>query len=301
MVFGILESRTGLQPVGTTLLEDIHENASGNGRGQAEIILVPQPSNPPEDPLNMCRIRKELLFLTIVFGACATGVIGPLLVPGFSIIATAFQVTLTQVSILNGSLVMALGISSYLCSCFTTVYGKTGRVPFDHGPTDCFMLLGWGGQIVWLFAGLASFSRSRYGRILCSYWYSIHKWCILRSWTGSSCSALEFCSHLLSEHYISHPQTYHCWPILALGFLNTGHYVWCPLRTHRPVLPRDHISSRYPSLDASAFDRRYGKWTAWCWENQRGCFQGRQADGAFINFSVGVGCTGVVAYTNDVC
>jgi MFS family permease len=72
----------------------------------------------------MPRMRKELLFLVIIFGACLTGVIGPLLVPGFGLIAVAFQITITQVTLLNGSLVMALGVSSYVCSCLATIYGK---------------------------------------------------------------------------------------------------------------------------------------------------------------------------------
>lgn len=117
MAFGILETASSEQPTGTTLLESLEHD-------QAHLILVPQPSKSRDDPLNFSHIRKELMFLTIIFGACLTGVIGPLLVPGFPIIAMAFKITLTQVTLLNGSLVMALGVSSYLCSCLATIYGK---------------------------------------------------------------------------------------------------------------------------------------------------------------------------------
>lgn len=73
----------------------------------------------------MGRLRKELLFATIILGASATGVVGPLLVPGFSVISGVFHLeSLTKVTLLNGSLVMALGVSSYLCSCLAVVYGK---------------------------------------------------------------------------------------------------------------------------------------------------------------------------------
>jgi hypothetical protein len=48
-----------------------------------------------------------------------------LLIPGFSIIAEVFHlVDLTKITLLNESVIMALGISSCLCSCLAVVYGK---------------------------------------------------------------------------------------------------------------------------------------------------------------------------------
>jgi MFS family permease len=120
MAFGVLSDPKTPFPRGTTLLSD--QTTSKDTK--THLILVPQPSKSPNDPLNLSKVRKELLFLVIVFGASATGVIGPLLVPGFNIVASYFQVTLTKVALLNGSLVMALGVSSYLCSCFSIVYGR---------------------------------------------------------------------------------------------------------------------------------------------------------------------------------
>ena len=71
MAFGILEDSQNSSPPGTTLLENISSSRT------AEIVLVPQPRNSLHDPLNWSRIWKELLFLTIVLGCCATGVMGP--------------------------------------------------------------------------------------------------------------------------------------------------------------------------------------------------------------------------------
>lgn len=65
------------------------------------------------------------MFGTLVLGACSMGVIGPILVPGFNIVAADFGLTsLTKVTLLNGSLIMSLGVSSYLCNCLAVVYGK---------------------------------------------------------------------------------------------------------------------------------------------------------------------------------
>ncbi|KAJ5338205.1 hypothetical protein N7452_004933 [Penicillium brevicompactum] len=81
-------------------------------------------STPSTDPLTWSRLRKELLFATIIFGSCATGSLGPLLVPAFLSVAADLQVSLTNITLLNGSLVMALGISAYVCSCSARCFGK---------------------------------------------------------------------------------------------------------------------------------------------------------------------------------
>ncbi|KAF7622961.1 putative MFS transporter [Aspergillus flavus] len=76
------------------------------------------------DPLTWSHLRKELLFATIIFGSCATGSLGPLLVPAFVSLAADLQVSLTSITLLNGSLVMALGLSAYVCSCSARCFGK---------------------------------------------------------------------------------------------------------------------------------------------------------------------------------
>lgn len=82
------------------------------------------PSVASTEPLTWSRLRKELLFATIIFGSCATGSLGPLLVPSFVSLAADLQVSLTNITMLNGSLVMALGISAYVCSCSARYFGK---------------------------------------------------------------------------------------------------------------------------------------------------------------------------------
>ncbi|KAL4961176.1 carbon-nitrogen hydrolase [Aspergillus stella-maris] len=88
------------------------------------VQLLSEPSVSSTDPLTWSRPRKEFLFATIILGSCATGSLGPLLVPGFAVVAADLQVDLTSVTLLNGSLVMALGISAYACSAFARCFGK---------------------------------------------------------------------------------------------------------------------------------------------------------------------------------
>ncbi|KAF4995940.1 hypothetical protein FGRMN_4794 [Fusarium graminum] len=117
MAFGILESRGSVQPSGTVLLE-------ASGQEGMPTILVPSPSNSAEDPLNMSRPRKELYFLTLLFGACVTGVLGPVIVPAFGILSQTFETSLTKIAIINGSLVLALGVSAYISSVISDLWGR---------------------------------------------------------------------------------------------------------------------------------------------------------------------------------
>lgn len=114
MTFGILEP-VGLSvlPAGTVCLEEANT-----------LVLSPRPSSSPDDPLNWSRWRKELLFFTILLGSSICGVIGPLLVPAFEIIAQDLGVLLSQVLLLNGALILALGFSTCICSSLAQVYGS---------------------------------------------------------------------------------------------------------------------------------------------------------------------------------
>ncbi|KAF5014925.1 hypothetical protein F66182_13922, partial [Fusarium sp. NRRL 66182] len=103
MAFGIQEPTDGFQPTSTNRIQAIDNNAG-------ELVLVPQPSESSRDPLNWSRVKKELCFLTILLGSFATGSLGPLFVPGFTVLVAHFDVPLTSITLLNGSLVMALGL-----------------------------------------------------------------------------------------------------------------------------------------------------------------------------------------------
>ena len=95
MAIGIFESNNAFPP-GTSLLKALDSNDKST-----DIVLVPQPSSSPNDPLNWSHFRKEMLFAAIVFGSILTGVIGPVLAPGFTIVAGDFGVGLTQISLLS--------------------------------------------------------------------------------------------------------------------------------------------------------------------------------------------------------
>ncbi|KAF7532286.1 hypothetical protein G7054_g8116 [Neopestalotiopsis clavispora] len=117
MAFGIAEvDQNPVQPHGSVSLTD---TPSKNPPSSTMHEAPPAPN-----PLNMSRFRRELYFLTLIYGASVTGVVGPVLVPGFSLVAASLQVGLTQVTLLNGALIMALGVSAYLCAPLAEIYGR---------------------------------------------------------------------------------------------------------------------------------------------------------------------------------
>ncbi|OCF54329.1 hypothetical protein L486_08243 [Kwoniella mangroviensis CBS 10435] len=89
-----------------------------------DVILQPQPSDDPNDPLNWSRLRKEMLFISIMLCTSAVAVIGPIFIPAFSSMAAEFDRDLTAIANLNGILVMMLGITSFIGIALGRVFGK---------------------------------------------------------------------------------------------------------------------------------------------------------------------------------
>lgn len=134
MPFFILEPADGTpHPSGTSVIQDHAHHQSAT----MQVILVPSPSDSLFGPLNWPRYRKELLFAVLLFGSCATGSLGPLLVSGFADLAKHFDLDLTNIALLNDSLVMLLGVSAYLCCSLAEVLGK--RLVYIS--TTCLLLV----------------------------------------------------------------------------------------------------------------------------------------------------------------
>ncbi|WYZ36194.1 hypothetical protein EsH8_XI_000077 [Colletotrichum jinshuiense] len=123
MTFGILEAirADGSLVPGTVLLRHDAQNASDSG---GATISAPRQFDSTTSPLTLSTARKEMYFFTLVFGACVTGATGPLIVPAFSLVAAEFDTTLQHVTMLNGVLVMALGVSSYVLAAFAEIIGR---------------------------------------------------------------------------------------------------------------------------------------------------------------------------------
>jgi hypothetical protein len=82
MGLGVLEANTTAHVPGTVLLDQQaaqSENKTGrlkHGTGKnSHIVLAPQPSEDPNDPLNFSSMKKHLILAVIFFGVIIIGVV----------------------------------------------------------------------------------------------------------------------------------------------------------------------------------------------------------------------------------
>ncbi|GAA6002193.1 uncharacterized protein JCM10292_000801 [Rhodotorula paludigena] len=133
MGLGILENKyTRAAPVpGTSLLDDLKAKQAVSTEGAAHlkrdkngIVLVPQPSDDPNDPLNWSTWKRELCFFNLIFGTALVGAIGPLIAPGFVTIAGEFGVTVNRVAATNAALVLAIGAGMLPIATLAIKFGR---------------------------------------------------------------------------------------------------------------------------------------------------------------------------------
>jgi hypothetical protein len=81
----------------------------GTGRN-AHIVLAPQPSEDPNDPLNWSSWKKELCMWILCFGSMLNAAtIGPLLNSSIVVIATDLNRTITDIVVISGYNLLAVG------------------------------------------------------------------------------------------------------------------------------------------------------------------------------------------------
>ncbi|OJJ02646.1 hypothetical protein ASPVEDRAFT_62630 [Aspergillus versicolor CBS 583.65] len=156
MTFGILEPKNGQFAPGTvklsqqTSVEAPHDlplfgKTNAQDRG---IVLVPEPSASPNDPLNWPQWRKDLILFIISLQSAVVGAYGPMLGPGFVEIAGDLSVSVNEISQATSYLVLACGLGLFISNPLAKCYGK---------------------RPVYLAAGLVLFAASVWGAATNSY------------------------------------------------------------------------------------------------------------------------------------
>ncbi|KAF1941494.1 MFS general substrate transporter [Clathrospora elynae] len=130
MSFGVLEDKHLAAPPGTSIIntsgsfEDEKTDSSYLKR-DGEIILQPQPSDSPNDPLNWSPIRKECIMVLLAFSSGVTTALGPMVTPGLPLIAMKYNVSIGMVSsLIIGFLAFWIGFTTFFSAAGANIYGK---------------------------------------------------------------------------------------------------------------------------------------------------------------------------------
>ncbi|GKU06857.1 unnamed protein product [Fusarium langsethiae] len=122
MGLGVLPDRHLTDVPGTSFLRN-HASLKHDPTGK--IVLVPQPSNDPNDPLNWPAWKKNMFTVSIIIGCGAVGAIGPLLGPAMVPLAEEFDVPLQRFTLgFTGSLLISLAFGNLFCNSLAMVIGK---------------------------------------------------------------------------------------------------------------------------------------------------------------------------------
>ncbi|KAI1907053.1 hypothetical protein LOZ53_002036 [Ophidiomyces ophidiicola] len=154
MGLGVLEDRKLANVPGTTYILDDDSSPVNPDRaelsglkydrsGPVPIILVPQPSDDPNDPLNWPLWRRDLILaiLSIVSVICTTT--SPLMAANTVTTAVEFSRTFTDIALLTGYHLCAVGIAGFLFVPTARIWGK--RHLFLLGNVIIIFSSAWGG------------------------------------------------------------------------------------------------------------------------------------------------------------
>ncbi|KAI2638745.1 MFS general substrate transporter [Hypomontagnella submonticulosa] len=176
MPWGILEDKHMSHVPGTIILADqsdvpeeyrnINRDLLKHGTGKhSHIILAPQPSDSPNDPLNWPTWRKDLILVIVGLSAGVVGAYGPMISPGFVEIAAALNISINTLSQATAWVILLIGLSLFI---FNPLAKKVGRRPV-YVISSIIMLSGsiWGslakdyssflGSRVWSGLGMAPY------------------------------------------------------------------------------------------------------------------------------------------------
>ncbi|KAI8934732.1 hypothetical protein NX059_008422 [Plenodomus lindquistii] len=96
----------------------------GTGK-DADVVLVPQPSEDPNDPLNWSPAKKLAILVIVAYGSVLyAAVLSPLLSPALVIIATEYGKSVADITKISGYMLLVAGGVGPLVSALSRKYGK---------------------------------------------------------------------------------------------------------------------------------------------------------------------------------
>ncbi|KAI1101689.1 MFS general substrate transporter [Jackrogersella minutella] len=130
MGLGVLEDLHLDRPPGTSKLgeeqgSNVDASSTSELKKDGNIILVPQPSDSPNDPLNWSKIQKNSIMLILAFSSGVTTSLGPMISPGLVIISQKFKTDPGTVStFMIGSILLFTGATTFFTASGANIWGK---------------------------------------------------------------------------------------------------------------------------------------------------------------------------------
>ena len=129
---GIIEPSDAGNIPGTFLIanpdqsKDTHGSGLRKGKGKdQDVVLVPQPSDDPNDPLNWQVREKRLILWTVGVVAALIHAFGPIVATSYLIIGVEFNKSLDNVTqAISGNFALCAGIGTLFTAAFGVCYGK---------------------------------------------------------------------------------------------------------------------------------------------------------------------------------
>ncbi|RYP10613.1 hypothetical protein DL764_000583 [Monosporascus ibericus] len=130
MGIGVLEDSYLAKPPGTSTVGENPQSSSDTAsvtdlKKDGDIVLVPQPSDSPNDPLNWSPAWKNSQMLILAFSSGVTIALGPMISPGLVIISKQYDVNPDTVSaFMVGTIVLFTGSVTFFTASGANILGK---------------------------------------------------------------------------------------------------------------------------------------------------------------------------------
>ncbi|OAG02758.1 MFS transporter-like protein [Paraphaeosphaeria sporulosa] len=127
MGLGVLNDLHMASPPGTyTIGAENSEQANDSSlKRDGDIILQPQPSDNPNDPLNWSRAWKESIILILAFASGVTTALGPMVTPGLQVIVADYKVSIDLASsLIIGFFAFWVGATTFFTASGANIWGK---------------------------------------------------------------------------------------------------------------------------------------------------------------------------------
>ena len=134
--------------IGTATLEDLDVFAAASHEGNVRcskdgVILVPQPSNDPNDPLNLPLWRRDLITGILCLMSVIASTLSPLLAANTLTLTLYFTKAFTDIALLTGYHLLGVGVAGFIFVASARVWGK--RHLYLLGTVIIIISSAWGG------------------------------------------------------------------------------------------------------------------------------------------------------------